>query len=180
MSKHSYITTRSVPLETFPGVEVVLRKMTEGRRLELRKLIGEPNRQVREILKEQAAIEQQPEESRDMARWLFLQDSFDGLMIEKVNVAWVQWGVKALLGLEVDGRVLGVEDLLDWPSALFDEVFTLVKSEAELNGTERRNLGSATTSGAQVVASQSPLTAPSAESADGGAIAIASSTSQTE
>ena len=176
MSKHAYSTTRSVPLETFPGVEVVLRKMTEGRRLELRKAIGEPNRRIREILREQAAIEQRPEETRDMSAWLSLQDEFDGIMLEKVNVAWVQWGVKSLQGLEVDGRVLGLEDWADWPSALFDEVLTLVKSEAELNGSERKNLEFATTSGAPEALKVSPSTAQSAGSEAGGESEIAAST----
>ena len=176
--KHSYNTTRNVALETFPGVEVVLRKMTEGRRLELRKAIGEPNRRIREILREQAAIEQQPEETRNMSAWLSLQDEFDGIMLEKVNVSWVQWGVKSLQGLEVDGRMLGLEDWADWPSALFDEVLTLVKSEAELNGSERKNSESATTSGAQADSSQSPSTAPSARSADGGGIETVASISK--
>jgi hypothetical protein len=168
--KHAYSTTRSIPLETFPGVEVVLRKMTEGRRLELRKLIGEPNRRIREILREQANIEKEPEETRDISAWLERQDEFDQIMIEKINVAWIQWGVKQISGLEVDGRALGVEDWADWPSSLFDEILTLVKSEAELNGSDQKNSESATTSGAQADSSQSPSTAPSAKSEDGGGI----------
>jgi len=176
--KHAYHTTRSIPLETFPGVEVVLRKMTEGRRLELRKAIGEPNRRIREILREQAAIEQQPEETRDMAKWLELQDSFDGTMIEQINPSWIRWGVKQISGLEVDGKSLGVEDLLDWPSEMFGEVLSLVKSEAELNGTERKNSESHTTGGEPAPVSPSPSTADSARSADGGASETVASISQ--
>jgi hypothetical protein len=176
--KHSYNTTRNIALETFPGVEVVLRRMTEGRRLELRNAIGEPNRRIRDILREQAVIEQQPEEIRDVAAWLALQDEFDGIMIEKVNVAWVKWGVKSLQGLEVDGRILGLEDWADWPSSLFDEVLNLVKQEAELNGNERKNSESATISGAPADLKANPSTAPNAKSADGGGIETVVSISQ--
>ena len=176
--KHAYNTTRSIPLETFPGVEVVLRKMTEGRRLELRKLISEPNRRIREILREQANIEKEPEESRDMSKWLELQDEFDGIMIESINPAWITWGVKQIEGLEVDGRSLGVDDWKEWPSALFDEVLTAVKGEAELNGALRKNFESATTSGAQADSSQSPLTVVSAEKEVGGESETATSISK--
>ena len=167
--KHAYSTTRSIPLETFPGIEVVLRKMTEGRRLELRKLIAEPNRRIREILREQASIEKEPEETRDMSAWLERQDEFDQIMIEKINVAWIQWGVKQISGLEVDGRALGVEDWADWPSSLFDEILTLVKSEAELNGSDRKNSELPTTSGELGALDQNPSTAPSAKEEVGGA-----------
>jgi hypothetical protein len=133
--------------------------MTEGRRLDLRSKISEPNRRIREILKEQAAIEGQSEETRDSAKWLELQDEFDGLMLEKVNPAWLTWGLKRIDGLEVEGKPLGVEDWKDWPSALFEEVIVAIKAESELNGTERKNSELPTTSGGQVDMSQKSLTA---------------------
>ena len=136
---HNYDTTRRVSSETFPGVSVVLKKMTEGRRIELRKLVAEPNRRVREILREQGTIEVESEEKRDMPKWLELQDEFEGIMVGTVNPAWIKWGVKQIEGLEVDGRSLGVDDWMDWPSALFNELVSEVKEEAELNGAERKN-----------------------------------------
>ena len=175
---HKHDTTRRVSSEIFSGVSVVLKKMTEGRRLELRKLISEPNRRIREILREQANIEKEPEESRDMSKWLELQDEFDGIMIESINPAWITWGVKQIEGLEVDGRSLGVDDWKEWPSALFDEVLTAVKGEAELNGALRKNFESATTSGAQADSSQSPLTVVSAEKEVGGESETATSISK--
>lgn len=165
---HKHDTTRRVGSEIFSGVSVVLKKMTEGRRLELRKLISEPNRRIREILREQANIEKEPEESRDMSKWLELQDEFDGIMIESINPAWITWGVKQIEGLEVDGRSLGVDDWKEWPSALFDEVLTAVKGEAELNGAERKNSESPTTSGALVDLTPKDSTADSAGNEGGG------------
>lgn len=177
---HKHDTTRRFESEIFPGITVVLRKMTEGRRLELRKLISEPNRRIREILREQAAIEKVDEESRDMARWLELQDEFDGIMIEKINPAWITWGVKQIEGLSVDDRPLGVEDWKDWPSALFDEVLTAVKSEAELNGAERKNFESPTISGEQADLTPKALTVEHANAEGGGETETVVSISQAE
>ena len=42
---------------------------------------------------------------------------------------------------------LDVKDWQQWPSNLFNEVLGIVKEEAELNGAERKNLPSDTTSG---------------------------------
>ena len=178
MEPHKHETTRRFESELFPGVSVILRKMTEGRRIELRRLINEDNRRIRDILREQADIEKQPDESRNMARWLDLQDEFNGLLIEKVNPIWIKWGVKQVEGLEVDGRALGAEDWENWPSALFTEVIDAVKAEAELNGIERKNLSSPTTFGAQGALSQKPSTAEAADEKVGGATGTVGSTSQ--
>ena len=175
---HNHDTTRRVPSETFPGVSVVLRKMTEGRRIELRKLVAEPNRRVREILREQGTIEVESEEKRDMPKWLELQDEFDGIMLEKVNPAWITWGVKQVEGLQVDGRSLGVDDWGEWPSALFNEVLAAVKDEAELNGVERKNLGSPTTFGAPAGSTPKGSTVGSVGKEGGGESETAGSTSQ--
>ena len=175
---YKHDTTRRIDSVTCLGVSAVLRKMTEGRRLELRKLISEPNCRIREIIREQAGIEKVPEEERDMSKWLELQDEFEGIMVGTVNPAWIKWGVKQIEGLEVDGRSLGVDDWMDWPSALFNELVSEVKEEAELNGAERKNYESHTTGGEPAPVSPSPLTADSARSVDGGASETVISISQ--
>lgn len=177
---YKHDTTRRIDSVTCLGVSAVLRKMTEGRRLELRKLISEPNRRIREIIREQANIEKMSEEERDMPKWLELQDEFEEIMVGTVNPAWIEWGVKQIEGLEVDGRSLGVSDWKDWPSALFNELVSEVKEEAELNGAERKNFESPTTSGALAVVSQSPSTAANAGSAGGGESETVASISQAE
>jgi hypothetical protein len=123
--------------------------MTEGRRMELRKTMGEANRRIREIMREQAVIEKQPEESKDLVKWLELQDEFDMIRLEVVNPAWIQWGVKQIEGLEADGVVLGVEDWSSWPSALVEEVASAVQAESDLSGQEKKPLSSPITSGGQ-------------------------------
>ena len=173
---HRYDTTRRFESIALPGVSVVLKKMTEGRRLELRKLISEPNKRIRDIMREQVKLEKIPEVERDIPQYLDLMDEFDGIMIEKIDPAWITWGVKQVEGLVVDGRTLGVEDWPEWPSSLFREVVDEVKSEAELNGAERKNSELRTISGEPVGSIQKPLTAVPAKSGDGGAVGTADST----
>lgn len=148
--------------------------------MELRKLIAQPNRRIREILREQEEIGRVPDETRDNAKWLELQDEFDEIMLTAINPAWVKWGVKQIEGLSVDGKSLGLDDLLDWPSVFFDEVLTTVKLEAELNGAQRKNSLSRTTSGEPVDLSPNPSTASPAKEEAGGATETASSTSLAE
>jgi hypothetical protein len=165
---YKYVTTRSTPLTQFEGVSVILYKMTEKRRLSLRGLLADSNHKIKAILREQEGLEKEPEETRDMSRWVDLQEEFDEIMLSQVNPAWITWGVKQIEGLEVDGRTLGVSDWSDWPSALFTEVLQLVKSEAELNGSERKNFESPTTSGELVGLIPRSSTVPSAVSEAGG------------
>ncbi len=152
----------------FPGVKFTLRKMTEGRRMDLRKQLAGPNQRARDILREQSELEKVEEEQRETIKIMNLQDEFDGLMLEVVNPIWIVWGCKQIEGLEVDGDSLSVEDWKNWPSALFDEILTAIKSEAELNGAERKNFVSPITSGGPADGSQSPSSAGSASEGDSG------------
>jgi len=177
---HKYIATNQFDSLIFPGVKVILKRMTEGRRLELRKSTGPFHKRIRDIMREQAALEAVPQESRDMARWLDLQDEFDEIVVTKINPTWIQWGVKNIEGLEVDGRALGVDDYLDWPSALYNEVVEAVKAEAELDGRARKNSSSPITSGAREDSGRNLSIVEPAKSADGGATETARSSSLVE
>ena len=175
---HTHQTTRAFDSVVLPGVTVILKKMTEGRRIELRKLIGPFNKKIRDLLRGQAEIEQQPDETRDMAKYLDLQDEYDGVMVCEINPAWIIWGVKQIEGLEVDGTSLGVKEWENWPSAFFDEVLNAVKGEAELNGVGRKNSSSPTMPGEQGSSSPSLSIVESAKKEAGGETETADSTSQ--
>lgn len=155
--KYNHTTTRRLESQLFSGVSFVLKKMTEGRRIDLRTKLAPHNSRVREIMREQAIIDKVDENDRDVSKWIALQEEFDSIMLEQVNPAWINWGVKLIDGLEADGNPLGLEDWKDWPSALVNEVVEAVKAEAELNGTERKNSESPTTSG-EVVGQTPKLT----------------------
>jgi len=178
MYKHE--TTSRHESTVFEGVTFYLNKMTEGRRIELRAKIAEPNRRVRDILREQAEIEGMPEDTRDHARWLSLSDEYDELLLEKINPDWIVWGCKKVEGLEADGKPLDVADWKEWPSALFDEVLTAIRSEAELKGEERKNFELRSTSIKPGGLTPNPSTADSAGGEGSGEIAIAGSTSQVQ
>jgi hypothetical protein len=172
---YNHSTTDEFTSNLFPEVKIILRKMTEKRRLELRKLISEPNRRIRDIFREQAQLEKEPEATRDFAKILELSDEYEQLMLEKVNPSWITWGTKQIIGLEVEGKPLAVEDWADWPSALFDEVLTAIKAEAELGSTARKNFASDTISGELADQSQKPTIVPSVERRGGGGTEIAPS-----
>ncbi len=144
---HKYDTTNRKESEILLGVSFLIRRMTEGRRIELRKKLGPTNAKIRELLREQGKLLEAPDDAQDHNRILELQDEFDGLMLETVNPTTLLWGVKQIEGLEVDGKILTLEDWQEWPSALFKEILNSVNAEAELNGGEVKNSSSATISG---------------------------------
>ncbi len=146
---HKYDTTNRKESEILPGVSFLLRRMTEGRRIELRKKLSPTNAKIRELLREQGKLLEAPDDAQDHNRILELQDEFDGLMLETVNPTTLLWGVKQIEGLEVDGKTLTLEDWQEWPSALFREVLNSVNAEAELNGGEVKNSPLPITSGKQ-------------------------------
>lgn len=170
-------STRREESKQFPGVVFHLRKMTEGRRKELRRLLSPINARVSAILREQDIIDAAPAAERDHLKSLALSDQVDTIFLEESNPIWIKWGVKAIEGLESeDGVPLTVEDYDAWPSELFHEVLAAVKSEAELNGAERKNSELPITSGKQEGGNQSPSTAQAVESTGGGEIETAGST----
>lgn len=174
---YSYSTTRKVDLKPpFNGVTIVLRKMTEGRRAELRKKLIEPNKRIREILREQEQIEKSDKESGAWSKFLELQEQFDTIMMDEVNPAYLMWGVKNIEGLEADQKVLTVEDYLEWPSALFNEVLEAVKGESELSTAERKNSLSDTISGEQAGGNPTPSTVRPAEERGSGEVGTVPST----
>jgi len=178
MPHYKHQTTRCVESELFPGVSVILKKMTEGRRMELRTAMGVPQKKIRDMRREQAIIEAQKEEIRDYSRWLDLQEEHEQLLTAVINPAWITWGVKQIEGLEVDGKSLGVDDWKDWPSALFDEVLGFVQEEAQLNGSERKNSELPSTLKELEAPIQSLSTVESVKSEDSGATETAASTIQ--
>lgn len=160
---YSYTATRTYESEAFPGVVYHIRKMTEGRRFDLRARLAEPTRKMRDLMKAQESLGDVAGKDTDYARWLEIQDQIDEISVSIINPEWVKWGVKQLDGLVVDNAPLGLDDWQSWPSALFHEVLEVIKSEAELNGSERKNSKSPTISGEPEGGSQSSSTVESAD-----------------
>lgn len=164
---HSYSSSRRRESELFPGVTFVLRRMSEGRRLELRKKLGPTNAKIREILREQGKLLELPADKQDADAIMLLQDSYDGIQIETMNPETVLWGCKAIEGLEVDGKTLTLDDWPEWPSALFNEVLQAINDESQLNGADEiKNLPLASTSGKPEVQKAESMTATTAGKKD--------------
>lgn len=175
---YKHDTTRRRESETCPGVTFFLRKMTEGRRLEYRSKLREPNAKLREILREQGKLLEIPAEARDHDKILALQDEYEGLQIEILNPETLKWGVKQIEGLEVDGKPLSLEDWKEWPSHLFEEVLRAVNEESQLNGGEIKNSSLPTTSGELAGLNDRSTTAISVEKSEDSLIETVDAISQ--
>lgn len=166
MANNSYKLDRNtkIPSKVLPGVTIFLRKMTEGRRLDLRSRIAVPNAELRKVLNEQDQLDT----TRDFAKWWELQDRVDEITMIQINPVWIEWGVAKVDGLEQDEERLDMDRWKDWPSVFFREVLDLVKEEADLNGQERKNSQSSSTSGKPEDSSRQSSSATTAVEEDSG------------
>ncbi len=110
--------------EAMPGVELVIARMTFGRRLELMK-------RVRDL----AARIEYFEAGRDEKNRM--EASMLGAQMDKVYLAW---GLEDVRGLVVDGEQATPEMLVErGPEALVHEALAAIKAECGLTETERKN-----------------------------------------
>jgi hypothetical protein len=115
-------TVRKASL-TAPGVTLVISKMSFARRLELATKI------------------------REIATRLEFLNAGDGseqmeaaILTGEIERLYVQWGLRKIVGLDIDGVPATPETLIDsGPEELFREVLEAVKSECSLSETERKN-----------------------------------------
>lgn len=107
-----------------PGVELVVRRMSFARRVELMKKIRELAHRV-EFLKAGAEAAEK------------MEASMLGAEIERL---YVVWGVKEVRGLEVDGTAATPEALAEaGPEEVFREALEAVRAECGLSEAERGN-----------------------------------------
>ena len=68
-------------------------------------------------------------------------DNMDAALLHaEIERLYVAWGIQAISGLAVDGRVAGPELLTDaGPEELFREALTAVRRETGLSEEERKN-----------------------------------------
>jgi len=108
---------------TTPGVTFLLAKMSFGRRVEL-------TRRLREIAQKVEFLEAgETREKLDAA-----------LLTSEIDRMYVEWGLKEVRGLELDGEPATPESLgAIGPEALFREAVDAVKTECGLTEAERKN-----------------------------------------
>lgn len=146
-------------LATAPGASVVLHKLTEGRRMKLRALIGEYLAKIRAVGAEIDVLLAAPEDQRDFLAVMTKQDEMDRIQHDSIDPAWIKWGVAAVRGLVVEDVEMGVDQLFDWPSDVYAEVLELVRESASMSENARKNSSSPTTSSEPGGDPQNPLTA---------------------
>ena len=116
--------TAVVQSETWPGVEIVISKMTYGRRLDLM-------RRIRDLA----------------ARAEFLEAGVSGkdrmdasLLGAEIDRLYVQWGVEEVRGIDLNGQAATPAALIEiGPEDLFREAHSAVKAISGLNENERKN-----------------------------------------
>jgi len=107
-----------------PGVELVIARMTFGRRLELMK-------QVRDLATRIEYFEAGRDEKNRM------EASLLGAQMDKLYLAW---GLEEVRCLTLDGEPATPEALIErGPEALVHEALTAIKAECGLSETERKN-----------------------------------------
>ena len=111
-----------------PGVRFQIGRMSFGRRLELiRELKGWLGR-----LEFVSAGAPGPEQSAEAA-----------LLAGEIDRIYLRWGLRRLMGLEIDGEEVTPESLMEkGPEEVVEEVLLAVRREAGLSEAERKNFAS--------------------------------------
>ena len=124
MQPATWSRTAVVRSEAWPGVEIVVSKMSFGRRLDLM-------RRIRDLA----------------ARAEFLEAGTDGkdgmdasLLGAEIDRLYVEWGVEEIRGIEFDGEPATAAALIEiGPEDLFREALAAVKTNSGLSENERKN-----------------------------------------
>src|SRR4051812_6200516 len=120
----TWSSTKVVASNVRSGVELVVARMTFGRRLELM-------RRVRDL----AARLEYFEAGRDARN-----EMEAGLLGAEIDKLYVLWGVEEIRGLEVDGEPATVESFIErGPEELFGEALAAVRLACGLSEIERKN-----------------------------------------
>jgi len=175
-----YNSTSRYDSQTIPGVVFILKKLTEGRRLELRKMLAEPQAKMSLIMKELAKHNQLPEDQQDASVVSNLSMEFDDVLYERIHPTWVKWGLKSVEGLVIDGTTLTAENIMDFPSELFEEILNTVMGGTQLSTDQSKNSESPSTFGKLEGGRTKNTTAEPAESSDTTEQETVGATSQAE
>ena len=114
---------RNISAKSAPGVELVIARVTFGRRLELMKRVRDVSAQIEFF---EAGLD---EKSRMEA----------SVLSAELDKLFVQWGLEEVRGLTIDGQKATPELLIEaGPEALFREALEAVKAECGLSEVEKK------------------------------------------
>ncbi len=124
LSRTNWNSRKVVASEERPGVELVIARMTFGRRIELM-------REVRDLAVRLEYFEAGQDAKNGM------EASLLGAEIDRL---YIRWGLEEIRGLELDGVPATAESLIAiGPEELFLEALAAVKAECGLLENERKN-----------------------------------------
>jgi len=116
-------STRWVASESVPGARFAVRKPSLGQRIEL-------TRRIHELMLRHDYLRAGTETDK-------LEASLAELMVQQV---YLEWGLKEIEGLEIDGERATVESLIEkGPEELAAEIAGCVLRECSLTEDERKN-----------------------------------------
>jgi len=120
----TYESSTQVESKVRPGVTFVIVKMSFGRRMELVRRIRELALRC-EFLNSGTSTEEKLEAA---------------LLSAQIDQLYVSWGLRELIGLELDGHAATPELLASTgPEDLFREAVAAIKAECGLSEAERKN-----------------------------------------
>lgn len=158
--------TTTIKSEVCPGVEFVVRKMTENRRIELQMAVLGPNEKIRGLVTQANQLKaEDPEDRRNLSAILKVNDEMQHVITKELNPVKIRWGIVAVKGLAIgDENEPGtVDNLLEWPSDLVEEALSIIEAGAGMSEREAKNFGSAITFGEVMAARPASMTATPAD-----------------
>ncbi len=121
-----YESSVEIASESIPGVRFTVERMSFGRRLDLiRRLKGPAGR----LAFLSAAPAADPAQQAEAA-----------LLAGEINRLYLDWGLRKVTGLEIDGQEPSPEVLLErGPEGLVQEILNAIRREAGLSEAESKN-----------------------------------------
>jgi hypothetical protein len=117
-----------VDAEAMEGVRYEIVRVSFGRRIELARRIREIGRKM-EYLEAGAALENGARDTLEAT-----------VLAAEIDRAYLEWGLAAIEGLEIDGMPATPETLVDrGPVELAMEILARIKSECGMTEDERKN-----------------------------------------
>ena len=119
-----YNSTVTLPSKVVKGVRFTITRMSFGRRIELTRRIRELGQKI-EYLEAGEELKEKIEAT---------------LLTQQVERLYLEWGLREIQGLEIDGKAATPETLIvDGPEELCREIVAAIRAECGLSEEERKN-----------------------------------------
>ena len=120
----SYESTLSIQSRAIPGVTLVIRRVSFGRRMELSRCARELSQRA-EFLAAGNEVREKIEAN---------------ILAQEIDAMYMRWGLVSVDGLMIDGEQATVDQLLDrGPEELTQEALAAIRGQCGLSEAERKN-----------------------------------------